>query len=102
MLCCGVRVVVLQAEPRAALSLASRGASPLLRLDPSDLILYSAKVSAFCAFLASPCKLKESSSNLAVVSSALLQVIPLKKGSLFFGCGDDLACCRSSLGMTRA
>ncbi|CAL8471521.1 g11063 [Coccomyxa elongata] len=33
-----------QAEPRAALSLASRGASPLLRLDPSDLILYSAKV----------------------------------------------------------
>ena len=36
---------VLQAEPRAALSLASRGASPLLRLNPSDLILYSAKAS---------------------------------------------------------
>lgn len=35
----------MQAEPRAALSLASRGASPILRLDPSDLILYSAKAS---------------------------------------------------------
>lgn len=34
----------LQAEPRAALSLAARGASQMLKLDPSDLILYSAKV----------------------------------------------------------
>ncbi|CAK0785256.1 hypothetical protein CVIRNUC_008462 [Coccomyxa viridis] len=33
-----------QAEPRSALTLASREASPLLRLTPSDLILYSAKV----------------------------------------------------------
>ena len=33
-----------QAEPRAALSLASRGASHLLKLRPSDLLLYSAKV----------------------------------------------------------
>lgn len=35
----------MQAEPRAALSLASREASPLLRLSKSDLLLYSAKVS---------------------------------------------------------
>ena len=34
----------LQAEPRAALSLAARGESPLLKLSPSDLVLYSAKV----------------------------------------------------------
>ena len=34
----------MQAEPRAALALASREASPLLRLTQSDLILYSAKV----------------------------------------------------------
>lgn len=33
-----------QAEPRSALSLAAREASHLLRLQPSDLILYSAKV----------------------------------------------------------
>ena len=32
-----------QAEPRAALSLAARGESPLLKLSPSDLVLYSAK-----------------------------------------------------------
>ena len=45
-LCC------MQAEPRSALTLASREASPLLRLTPSDLILYSAKVSlANCAAL---------------------------------------------------
>jgi hypothetical protein len=37
-------VSAVQAEPRAALALASREASPLLRLTPSDLILYSAKV----------------------------------------------------------
>ena len=34
----------LQAEPRAALCLASRGGSPLLKLKPSDLLLYSAKI----------------------------------------------------------
>jgi len=34
----------LQAEPRAALSLAAREASHMLKLQPSDLILYSAKV----------------------------------------------------------
>lgn len=33
-----------QAEPRAALSLAAREASSLLKLQPSDLLLYSAKV----------------------------------------------------------
>lgn len=33
-----------QAEPRAQLSLAARGASHLLKLQASDLILYSAKV----------------------------------------------------------
>jgi len=33
-----------QAEPRAALSLAAQGASHALKLDPEDLILYSAKV----------------------------------------------------------
>ena len=33
-----------QAEPRAALSLASRQASPLLRLGRNDLVMYSAKV----------------------------------------------------------
>lgn len=33
-----------QAEPRAALSLAARDASHLLKLQSSDLILYSAKV----------------------------------------------------------
>lgn len=33
-----------QAEPRAALCLASRGGSPLLKLRSSDLLLYSAKV----------------------------------------------------------
>ncbi len=32
-----------QAEPRAALSLAARGESPILKLSPSDLVLYSAK-----------------------------------------------------------
>ena len=34
----------LQGEPRAALSLASQNASPLLKLSPSDLLLYSARV----------------------------------------------------------
>lgn len=34
----------LQAEPRAALNMASKDASPLLKLLPSDLVLYSAKV----------------------------------------------------------
>ena len=34
----------LQAEERAALSLAARDASHMLKLQPSDLILYSAKV----------------------------------------------------------
>ena len=34
----------MQAEPRAALSLAARGESPLLKLSASDLVLYSAKV----------------------------------------------------------
>lgn len=34
----------VQAEPRSALNLASREASPLLRLNPTDLLLYSAKV----------------------------------------------------------
>ena len=34
----------LQAEERAALSLAARDASHMLKLHPSDLILYSAKV----------------------------------------------------------
>ena len=34
----------MQAEPRAALSLAAHEASSLLRLTPSDLILYSAKI----------------------------------------------------------
>lgn len=34
----------LQAEPRSALNLASREASPLLRLNPTDLLLYSAKI----------------------------------------------------------
>ena len=34
----------LQGEPRAQLSLASYNASPLLRLRPSDLLLYSARV----------------------------------------------------------
>jgi hypothetical protein len=39
----------VQAEPRAALALASREASPMLRLEKSDLILYSAKASPlFC------------------------------------------------------
>ena len=38
------RCFPMQAEPRAALNLASREASPMLRLTPSDLILYSAKV----------------------------------------------------------
>jgi len=33
-----------QAEPRAALALAAHGASPVLKLGPSDLVLYSAKV----------------------------------------------------------
>lgn len=33
-----------QAEPRAALSLAANEASSLLRLSPSDLLLYSAKI----------------------------------------------------------
>lgn len=33
-----------QAEPRAALSLAAQGASSALKLDPDDLVLYSAKV----------------------------------------------------------
>jgi len=33
-----------QAEPRAALALAAAGASPTLKLGPSDLVLYSAKV----------------------------------------------------------
>lgn len=33
-----------QAEPRAALSLAAHGASPTLKLGPSDLVIYSAKV----------------------------------------------------------
>ena len=33
-----------QAEPRAALSLAAHGASPNLKLGPSDLVIYSAKV----------------------------------------------------------
>ncbi len=37
-------MVVAQAEPRAALSLASREASSLLRVNKSDLVLYSAKV----------------------------------------------------------
>lgn len=36
---------VLQAEPRAQLSLASRSASQNLKISPQDLILYSAKVS---------------------------------------------------------
>ena len=35
---------VLQAEPRAALNLASREASPLLKLLPSDLVMYAARV----------------------------------------------------------
>ena len=39
----------MQAEPRAALSLASREASHMLRLDKSDLILYSAKASTSSA-----------------------------------------------------
>ena len=34
----------LQAEPRAALCLASREASHLLKLAPTDLLLYSAKI----------------------------------------------------------
>ena len=33
-----------QAEPRAQLSLASREASNMLKIRPSDLVLYSAKV----------------------------------------------------------
>jgi hypothetical protein len=33
-----------QAEPRAQLSLAAREASPKLRINPSDLVLYSAKM----------------------------------------------------------
>ena len=64
----------MQAEPRAALSLAARGESPLLKLSASDLVLYSAKVSPAapcCAYLlcnfegftAKPC---ESRSILAV------------------------------------
>ena len=36
--------MLLQAEPRSALNLASREASPLLRLNPTDLLLYSAKI----------------------------------------------------------
>jgi len=36
--------VGLQAEPRAALCLASREASHLLKLAPTDLLLYSAKI----------------------------------------------------------
>lgn len=38
-----------QAEPRAALSLAAQGASHALKLDPEDLILYSAKARALMA-----------------------------------------------------
>ena len=34
----------MQAEPRAALCLASREASPNLKLSPTDLLLYSAKI----------------------------------------------------------
>ena len=37
-------LLTVQAEPRAALSLAARDASHLLKLQSSDLILYSAKV----------------------------------------------------------
>ena len=37
-------VVSVQAEPRAALCLASREASPVLKLSPTDLLLYSAKI----------------------------------------------------------
>lgn len=33
-----------QAEPRSALNMASMEASPLLKLKPDDLVLYSAKV----------------------------------------------------------
>jgi hypothetical protein len=36
--------LLLQAEPRAQLSLASRSASQNLKISPQDLILYSAKV----------------------------------------------------------
>ena len=41
LVCC---CVMLQAEPRAQLSLASRSASQNLKISPQDLILYSAKV----------------------------------------------------------
>lgn len=73
-----------QAEPRAALSLASRGASPLLRLDPSDLILYSAKVSALRA-PGNPClhallmldaRKEGFCQALAGIPSIMVQVIP--------------------------
>lgn len=39
----------MQAEPRAALALASREASPMLHLGKSDLLLYSAKASTYVA-----------------------------------------------------
>lgn len=42
---CVVAGCMLQAEPRAQLSLASRSASQNLKISPQDLILYSAKVS---------------------------------------------------------
>jgi hypothetical protein len=41
---CNCNCVMLQAEPRAQLSLASRSASQNLKISPQDLILYSAKV----------------------------------------------------------
>lgn len=37
-------ISLVQGEPRAALSMASQNASPLLKLLPSDLLLYSARV----------------------------------------------------------
>ena len=37
-------ILLLQGEPRAALSMASQNASPLLKLSESDLLLYSARV----------------------------------------------------------
>jgi hypothetical protein len=39
-----------KAEPRAQLSLASRGASTALKIGPSDLVLYSAKVTRAACF----------------------------------------------------
>ena len=42
---CGLTLVLLyQAEPRAALNLASHGSSHLFKLSKEDIILYSAKV----------------------------------------------------------